>query len=37
MSRTAAYRWLRRYREEGPAGLIDRSSRPRNSPPPPRQ
>lgn len=32
ISRTAAYRWLRRYREEGPEGLIDRSSRPRRSP-----
>ena len=26
------YRWLRRWREEGPAGLADRSSRPRRSP-----
>jgi len=27
-----AYKWLRRFREEGPAGLQDRSSRPRHSP-----
>src|ERR671935_112230 len=26
------YRWLRRWREEGPAGMADRSSRPRRSP-----
>jgi transposase InsO family protein len=27
-----AYKWWRRFREEGPAGLQDRSSRPRHSP-----
>jgi transposase InsO family protein len=27
-----AYKWLQRYREEGPAGLLDRSSRPHQSP-----
>ncbi len=27
-----AYKWLKRYREEGEAGLRDRSSRPRRSP-----
>ncbi|AQA03004.1 IS481 family transposase [Mycobacterium sp. MS1601] len=32
VSRQCAYRWVRRYREEGPAGLVDRSSRPRRSP-----
>jgi transposase InsO family protein len=32
VSRETAYRWLRRYREEGPAGLEDRSSRPKRSP-----
>jgi len=26
------YKWLRRFREEGEAGLLDRSSRPRTSP-----
>lgn len=26
------YKWLRRYRDEGPAGLLDRSSRPHHSP-----
>ena len=26
------YKWLARYREEGPAGLVDRSSRPHRSP-----
>ena len=26
------YRWLRRWREEGPSGLLDRSSRPHRSP-----
>jgi transposase InsO family protein len=29
VSRTTAYRWLRRFAEHGPAGLQDRSSRPR--------
>lgn len=32
ISRDRAYVWWRRYREEGPFGLIDRSSRPRRSP-----
>lgn len=27
-----AYKWLKRYREEGPAGLVDRSSRPHACP-----
>jgi len=32
VSRATAYKWLRRYRLEGTAGLFDRSSRPRRSP-----
>ena len=32
ISRATAYKWRRRYRIEGPAGLLDRSSRPRRSP-----
>ena len=32
LSERAAYRWLARYREEGEAGLRDRSSRPRRVP-----
>jgi transposase InsO family protein len=32
VSRETAYRWLRRWRSEGPAGLEDRSSRPHRSP-----
>lgn len=32
VSRSTAYKWLRRYRDEGRAGLEDRSSRPRRSP-----
>jgi len=32
ISRATGYKWLRRYRAEGPAGLIDRSSRPARSP-----
>ena len=32
VSPRTAYKWLRRYREEGEAGLLDRSSRPRRSP-----
>ena len=32
VSRATAYKWLRRYRAEGPAGLEDRSSRPRRRP-----
>jgi transposase InsO family protein len=32
VSRTTAHKWLRRFRAEGVAGLVDRSSRPRRSP-----
>lgn len=32
ISRATAYKWLRRYRSDGEAGLLDRSSRPRRSP-----
>lgn len=32
VSRATAYKWIRRHRVEGPAGLEDRSSRPRRSP-----
>ena len=32
ISRQCAYRWLHRYRSEGPAGLHDRSSRPHACP-----
>ena len=32
ISRATAYKWWRRYAEEGEAGLVDRSSRPRCSP-----
>ena len=32
VSRATAYKWLRRYRAEGVAGLVDRSSRPQSSP-----
>ncbi len=32
VSRATLYKWLRRYRVEGLAGLADRSSRPRSSP-----
>lgn len=32
ISRATAYKWLRRFRDEGPAGLADRSSRPHRSP-----
>jgi transposase InsO family protein len=32
VSRTSVYKWVRRWRAEGEAGLIDRSSRPRTSP-----
>ena len=32
ISRATAYKWIRRHRTEGPAGLEDRSSRPRRSP-----
>jgi transposase InsO family protein len=31
-SRTCAYKWLHRYRTEGPGGLADRSSRPGRTP-----
>lgn len=32
LSRRSVFKWLRRYREEGPAGLADRSSRPQRMP-----
>ena len=32
VSRATGYKWLRRYRAEGAAGLMDRSSRPARSP-----
>jgi leucine-zipper of insertion element IS481 len=32
VSRATAYKWLGRYRSEGPAGLADRSSRPYRCP-----
>jgi transposase InsO family protein len=32
ISRATAYKWVRRFRAEGPAGLADRSSRPHRSP-----
>jgi len=32
VSRQCAHRWVRRYRSEGEAGLVDRSSRPRHQP-----
>jgi transposase InsO family protein len=32
VSRATAYKWWRRWCEEGPAGLLDRSSRPHRSP-----
>lgn len=32
VSRRTAGKWVARYREEGPAGLLDRSSRPHRSP-----
>ena len=32
VSRATCYKWLRRYRDEGPAGLEERSSRPRSCP-----
>ncbi len=31
-SRTCAYKWLQRYRQEGPDGLIDRPCRPHHTP-----
>jgi transposase len=32
LSRQSAAKWVRRYREAGAAGLLDRSSRPHRSP-----
>ena len=32
VSRRTTYKWLRRFRGEGPSGLLDRSSRPHSSP-----
>ena len=32
VSRATVYKWLRRYRDEGAEGLVDRSSRPLHSP-----
>jgi len=32
VSRQTAYKWLRRFRDEGPAGLTDRTSAPRRCP-----
>jgi transposase InsO family protein len=32
VSRTTVYKWIARFHTEGPAGLVDRSSRPRTSP-----
>jgi transposase-like protein len=32
VSASTVYKWWRRYRAEGPAGLLDRSSRPNASP-----
>jgi transposase-like protein len=32
ISRATAFEWIRRHRAEGPAGLADRTSRPRRSP-----
>ena len=32
VSPRTAYKWLNRFEEEGPAGLLDRSSRPKRSP-----
>ena len=32
VSARTAYKWLARFEDEGPGGLLDRSSRPRNSP-----
>jgi len=32
ISRATGHKWIRRYRLEGPAGLVDRSSRPHRSP-----
>ncbi len=32
ISRATGHKWVRRFRLEGPVGLVDRSSRPRRSP-----
>lgn len=32
VSRKTAYKWIRRYREEGPSGLVNRSRRPHSCP-----
>jgi transposase InsO family protein len=32
VSRATAHKWIRRFREEGPSGLVDRSSAPRRCP-----
>jgi transposase len=32
VSKRTAYKWLRRFKQEGAAGLVDRSSRPLHSP-----
>ncbi|WP_157522393.1 helix-turn-helix domain-containing protein, partial [Herbidospora cretacea] len=32
ISRATAHKWVRRWRQEGPSGLHDRSSRPRTTP-----
>lgn len=32
VSRATAYKWLARYRQDGPTGLLDRSCRPHRSP-----
>src|SRR5579863_7819397 len=32
VSRQTAYKWLRRFRDEGPAGLVDRTSAPKRCP-----
>jgi transposase len=32
VSRPTAHRWAQRYRDQGPAGMADRSSRPHHSP-----
>ena len=32
VSRQTAYKWLRRFRDEGPDGLLDRSSAPKRCP-----
>ena len=31
LSERTAYKWLQRYKAEGPSGLADRSSRPRQA------